>query len=65
MFKTTQKGLKQGDTLAPMLLNIALEMIIQKAHLDTKRLVKRNASKNYADDIVILTRDLGVTALKS
>jgi len=52
-------GLKKGDALSPMLLNIALEEVVRNA-LNTGIGVKLQESKTikliaYADDIVLLS----------
>lgn len=52
-------GLKQGDALAPMLFNLALESVVREARIHVNKNVIRNASQliAYADDIAILTRN--------
>jgi hypothetical protein len=48
-----RQGLKQGDGLAPMLFNVALEYVIRKLPADTNRTVeyKVNQVVGYAEDI--------------
>lgn len=52
------KGLKQGDGLAPLLFNLALEYVIRKSNINTEgTLVYKSVQiAAYADDINIMAR---------
>jgi hypothetical protein len=56
-FKIRQ-GLKQGDGLAPVLFNLALQYVIRKLPADTNGTLeyKMNQMVGYADDICLLGR---------
>jgi sorting nexin-29 len=51
-------GLRQGDGLAPVLFNLALEYVIRKLLADANRTLeyKMNQVVGYADDICLLGR---------
>jgi hypothetical protein len=53
-----RQGLKQGDGLAPMLFNLALECVIRKLPADANGTLeyKINQVVGYADDICLLGR---------
>jgi hypothetical protein len=55
---TTKKGLRQGDSLACLLFNLALEMVVRKAGIQTNRTIfyKLVQILAYADDINIVAK---------
>jgi hypothetical protein len=55
---TTKKGFRQGDSLACLLFNLALEMVERKAGIQTNRTTFYTSVQllAYADDIDILAR---------
>jgi hypothetical protein len=62
-FTTTfkiEQGLKQGDVLAPMLFNLAVEYLIRKLPVDANGTLefKMGQIVGYADDICLLERSL-------
>lgn len=52
------KGIRQGDALAPMLFNLALEISIRKANIQVNGTIFNKCSQilAYADDVVISGR---------
>lgn len=55
---TIDQGLRQGDPLAAMLFNIALEMAVRASGVDTSNTIYRKSSMllAYADDIDVVGR---------
>ena len=55
---TTKKGVRQGDSLACLLFNLALEMVVRKAGIQTNGTIfyKSVQLLAYADDIDIIAR---------
>ena len=55
---TAKKGLRQGDSLACLLFNLALEMAVRKAGIQTNGTIfyKSVQLLAYADDIDIIAR---------
>lgn len=60
-FRITE-GLKQGNRLAPMLFNLALEHVIRKARIDMSSTIMNRSVQlvGYADDIDILGRSVNL-----
>jgi hypothetical protein len=56
----TEQGLKQGDGLAPLLFNLALEFILWILSIDLEGTLEYNSTQilAYADDIAIISRSL-------
>jgi hypothetical protein len=62
LFKIRQ-GLKQGDGLAPLLFNLALDCVIRKLSVGIKGTVEQHTAQivGYADDICLLSRNVRTT----
>jgi sorting nexin-29 len=52
------KGLRQGDAIAPLLFNVVLEIAIRRSKVETEGNIfnKCNQRMAYADDVVIMGR---------
>jgi sorting nexin-29 len=56
----TEQGLKQGDGLAPLLFNLALEFILRRLSIDLEGTIEYKSTQilAFADDIAIISRSL-------
>jgi sorting nexin-29 len=56
----TEQGLKQGDGLAPLLFNLALEFILRRLSIDLEGTLEYKSTQilAYADDIAIISWSL-------
>jgi sorting nexin-29 len=56
----TEQGLKQGDGLAPLLFNLALEFILRRLSIDLKGTIEYKSTQilAYADNIATISRSL-------
>jgi sorting nexin-29 len=56
----TKQGLKQGDGLAPLLFNLALEFILRRLSIDLEGTIKYKSTQilAYADDTAIISWSL-------
>jgi sorting nexin-29 len=54
------KGLREGDAIAPLLFNVVLEIAIRKSKLQTYRTIFDRCSQitAFSDDVVIMGRRL-------
>jgi sorting nexin-29 len=62
---TTERGLRQGDALACLLFNVALELAIRKSGIETRRTILHKLVQvlAFADDINIIGRSLRVVKI--
>ena len=56
----TGKGLRQGDALACLLFNIAMEKVIRDSNIDTRATIYTKSTQilGYADDLEIVSRSI-------
>ena len=54
------RGLRQGDAVAPLLFNVVLEIAIRRSKVETRGTIFDNCSKNstYSDIMIIIGRRL-------
>jgi Reverse transcriptase (RNA-dependent DNA polymerase) len=55
----TRQGLRQGDVLSTLLVNVVLKVIVRRANLQTTGTIYNTETQllAYADDIDIVTRN--------
>jgi hypothetical protein len=60
IFSTTEQRLKQGDGLATLLFNLALEFILRRLSIDLEWTIEYKSTQimAYADDIATISRSL-------